>query len=121
MSAFKSANPDAVFEDFIRWHSPSDWENDKAEDRIGDDKMELNNNWPPRGRLSQRMSEQGNSWWRIWNDSPALPASQQKPLFDPIREGEKVPLHSVTMYNRTQSLLRIQSVSCHVNFLMLVV
>uniref|UniRef100_A0A0D9VSY4 Rab3 GTPase-activating protein catalytic subunit n=1 Tax=Leersia perrieri TaxID=77586 RepID=A0A0D9VSY4_9ORYZ len=25
MSAFKAANPDAVFEDFIRWHSPGDW------------------------------------------------------------------------------------------------
>ena len=26
MSAFKAANPDAIFEDFIRWHSPGDWE-----------------------------------------------------------------------------------------------
>lgn len=90
MSAFKAANPDAVFEDFIRWHSPSDWENDETEGRLGDDKMELKSNWPPCGRLSQRMSEQGNSWRRIWNDSPALPASQQKPLFDPVREGEKI-------------------------------
>nr|CAB3496212.1 unnamed protein product [Digitaria exilis] len=32
MSAFKAANPDAVFEDFIRWHSPGDWvSEDKAD------------------------------------------------------------------------------------------
>ncbi|XP_020273747.1 rab3 GTPase-activating protein catalytic subunit isoform X2 [Asparagus officinalis] len=90
MSAFKAANPDALFEDFIRWHSPTDWENDETGDRLRDDKMEGDNSWPPRGRLSQRMSEQGNSWRKIWNDSPALPVSEQKPLFDPIREGEKI-------------------------------
>ncbi|KAJ6835674.1 rab3 GTPase-activating protein catalytic subunit isoform X1 [Iris pallida] len=83
MSAFKAANPDAAFEDFIRWHSPSDWETDETEDRSGD-------KWPPCGRLSQRMSEHGNSWRQIWNESPAVPSSEQKPLFDPIREGEKV-------------------------------
>ena len=46
--------------------------------------------WPPPGRLSERMSEHGNSWRKIWNDAPALPASEQKPLLDPNREGEKV-------------------------------
>ena len=25
MSAFKAANPGAVFEDFVRWHSPTDF------------------------------------------------------------------------------------------------
>lgn len=33
MLAFKAANPDAVFEDFIRWHSPGDWESEEIEDR----------------------------------------------------------------------------------------
>lgn len=89
MSAFKAANPDAVFEDFIRWHSPSDWENDESDIRFQNGKNEKYSDWPPHGKLSQRMSEQNNSWRRIWNDSPALPASEQKPLFDPIREGEK--------------------------------
>jgi len=32
MSAFKAANPDAVFEDFIRWHSPGDWQNDGGQE-----------------------------------------------------------------------------------------
>ncbi|CAL5339731.1 unnamed protein product [Camellia sinensis] len=87
MSAFKVANPAAVFEDFIRWHSPRDWKNDDFEESgevSTNDAMEsLKNNWPPRGRLSERMSEHGNLWRKIWNDAPALPASEQKPLLDP--------------------------------------
>ncbi|CAA6654711.1 unnamed protein product [Spirodela intermedia] len=79
MSAFKAANPDAVFEDFIRWHSPG----------IGKS-VRMKGDWPPRGRLSARMSDHGNSWRKIWDESPSLPASEQKPLLDPIREGEKI-------------------------------
>lgn len=85
MSAFKAANPDAVFEDFIRWHSPRDWESDDSDAMEGSNKE-----WPPRGRLSERMSEKGNAWRKIWNEAPPLPASEQKPLLDPNREGEKV-------------------------------
>lgn len=93
MSAFKAANPDAVFEDFIRWHSPGDWLNDDSKENgpSGNPAVEdLKENWPPQGRLSQRMSEHGNLWRKIWNAAPALPASEQKPLLDPNREGEKV-------------------------------
>nr|CAD1841900.1 unnamed protein product [Ananas comosus var. bracteatus] len=85
MSAFKAANPDAVFEDFIRWHSPGDWETDETEHKSG-----KNSDWPPRGKLSQRMSEYGNKWRKIWNEAPPLPVSEQKPLLDPVREGEKI-------------------------------
>ncbi|GJX78915.1 E3 ubiquitin protein ligase UPL4 [Tanacetum coccineum] len=31
-----------------------------------------------------------NSWRKIWNDAPSLPASKQKPVMDPNREGEKI-------------------------------
>ncbi|XP_024464508.2 uncharacterized protein LOC7454840 isoform X4 [Populus trichocarpa] len=93
MSAFKAANPDSVFEDFIRWHSPGDWENDDNKES-GASKSPvtkgLKDDWPPHGRLSQRMSEQGNLWRKIWNDTPALPVYEQKPLIDPFREGEKI-------------------------------
>ncbi|VVB16420.1 unnamed protein product [Arabis nemorensis] len=78
MSAFEAANPDAVFEDFIRWHSP------------GPITEGLKDKWPPRGHLSQWMSDQGNLWRKSWNDAPALPADDQKPLLDPNREGEKI-------------------------------
>ena len=87
MSAFKAANPDAVFEDFVRWHSPGDWEHIEEGESS---KSVAEDNWPPRGKLSKRMSEQGNMWRNIWNDAPAIPASEQKPLLDPNREGEKV-------------------------------
>ncbi|KAL2899314.1 Rab3 GTPase-activating protein catalytic subunit [Bienertia sinuspersici] len=83
MSAFKAANPEAVFEDFIRWHSPGDWVSDGSG-------TESSGNWPPNGRLSKRMSEHGNFWRKLWNDAPALPAYEQKPLLDPNREGEKI-------------------------------
>ena len=93
MSAFKAANPDAVFEDFIRWHSPGDWESSEpetAEESAGSITEDSEDKWPPHGRLSQRMSDQGNLWRKSWNDAPALPADDQKPLLDPNREGEKV-------------------------------
>ncbi|CAH2069523.1 unnamed protein product [Thlaspi arvense] len=93
MSAFKAANPDAVFEDFIRWHSPGDWESSEpeaAEPLAGSISEGSKDKWPPRGRLSQRMSDQGNLWRKSWNDAPSLPADDQKPLLDPNREGEKI-------------------------------
>ncbi|ESW18813.1 hypothetical protein PHAVU_006G072400 [Phaseolus vulgaris] len=96
MSAFKAANPDAIFEDFIRWHSPGDWEeyDDPEESKSSSssalDIKKSKDSWPPQGRLSKRMSEHGNLWRKLWNSAPALPASEQKPLLDPNREGEKV-------------------------------
>ncbi|XP_048628501.1 rab3 GTPase-activating protein catalytic subunit isoform X4 [Brassica napus] len=93
MSAFKAANPDAVFEDFIRWHSPGDWESSQpetAEESSGSITEDSEDKWPPQGRLSQRMSDQGNLWRKSWSDAPALPADEQKPLLDPNREGEKI-------------------------------
>ncbi|KAL1348779.1 hypothetical protein AAHE18_07G105000 [Arachis hypogaea] len=83
MAAFKAANPDAIFEDFIRWHSPADWLEDPEVEKSKD-------NWPPRGHLSKRMSESDNLWRELWDRAHALAASEQKPLFDPNREGEKV-------------------------------
>ncbi|XP_058787815.1 uncharacterized protein LOC131662133 isoform X4 [Vicia villosa] len=96
MSAFKAANPDAIFEDFIRWHSPGDWEADDDPESSGpasSNVLDINkskDSWPPHGRLSKRMSDHGNLWRKIWNSSPALPVLEQKPLLDPNREGEKV-------------------------------
>ncbi|XP_057862920.2 uncharacterized protein LOC131071205 isoform X3 [Cryptomeria japonica] len=96
MSAFKAANPESVFEDFIRWHSPGDWVEDFLDEAMEglectDEKIKgIKSSWPPKGRLSDRMSESGNSWREIWNDAQAVPASEQKPLLDPDREGEKV-------------------------------
>lgn len=96
MAAFKAANPEAVFEDFIRWHSPSDWIEDsinktmEGRESTGEEIRDIKNSWPPKGRLSKRMSESGNSWHGIWNDVQAVPASEQKSLLDADQEGEKV-------------------------------
>ncbi|CAH9075288.1 unnamed protein product [Cuscuta epithymum] len=101
MSAFKAANPDAVFEDFIRWHSPRDWEISDNE-AMGGSREE----WPPQGRLSGRMSDKGNSWRIIWNEALPLPASEQKPLLDPNREGEKA-LHYLETLRPNQLLAQM--------------
>ncbi|KAL0401695.1 UNVERIFIED_CONTAM: Rab3 GTPase-activating protein catalytic subunit [Sesamum latifolium] len=111
MSTFKAANPDAVFEDFIRWHSPKDWESDcsgKLEESRTYSMEESAYEWPPQGRLSERMSDIGNSWRKIWNEALPLPASEQKPLLDPGREGEKV-LHYLETLTPHQLLSQMVS------------
>lgn len=107
MSAFKAANPNAVFEDFIRWHSPGDWESSEpeaAEASAGSSTEGSKDNWPPHGRLSKRMSDQGNLWRKSWNDAPALQADDQKPLLDPNREGEKVSVFLKSFNNLLREL-----------------
>ena len=74
MQAFKAANPGCILADFIRWHSPKDWITDSAEN----------------GKLSSRMTEQGNLWTELWNSSEPIPAVYQKPLFDFSREMKSI-------------------------------
>ena len=67
MQAFKAANPDSTLADFIRWHSPRDWnESDKC--------------------LSGRMSSKDNDWTNIWEGVEPLEARRQRPLFNPREE-----------------------------------
>ncbi|KAF9951615.1 Rab3 GTPase-activating protein catalytic subunit, partial [Modicella reniformis] len=47
MSAFKASNPGCVLGDFIRWHSPKDWDEEKHQ-------------------MSARMAESGNIWQELW-------------------------------------------------------
>ncbi|CAG8489230.1 6376_t:CDS:10, partial [Gigaspora rosea] len=75
MQAFKAANPHAILEDFIRWHSPRDWIPD--------------NDDPNKGTLSQRMLEEGNLWQELWKKAQRIPASRQSPLFKCSLEAEK--------------------------------
>merc|ERR1712020_640079 len=71
MASFKAANPGSVLADFVRWHSPRDWD---AE----------------RGKMSARMEADGNIWKEAWENAKPLPARRQKRLFDDTREAEKV-------------------------------
>ncbi|KAL3677503.1 hypothetical protein R1sor_027451 [Riccia sorocarpa] len=108
MAAFKAANPRATLEDFVRWHSPRDWLEDDDENGDGQTSSSVHTGdsgeiWPPRGRLSERMSHPGNMWAEIWDQVAPHPASDQKPLFDYQREGEKVMHYLDTV--RPQHLL----------------
>ncbi|KAG0243650.1 Rab3 GTPase-activating protein catalytic subunit, partial [Mortierella sp. GBA43] len=70
MSAFKASNPGCVLGDFVRWHSPKDWDEEKHQ-------------------LSPRMTESGNTWQDLWEKSRPIPASEQEPLFDHAREAQR--------------------------------
>jgi len=64
MEAFKAANPNAIFEDFVRWQSPRDWiveDNGEDQDVLDEDAYNKKH-----GRLSMRMTEPGNLWIEIW-------------------------------------------------------
>ncbi|KAI8335054.1 Rab3 GTPase-activating protein catalytic subunit-domain-containing protein [Chlamydoabsidia padenii] len=76
MQAFKAANPYAVLEDFVRWHSPKDW-------------IDKSNDSSSHGCLSARMSEPTNIWQELWKCSRRIPASRQRSLFNLNSEGEK--------------------------------
>ena len=67
MQAFKAANPNSCLADFVRWHSPRDW------------------NEATRS-LSERMSAEDSDWKRMWEELPALSAEEQPPLLDPKKE-----------------------------------
>ncbi|KAF9922341.1 Rab3 GTPase-activating protein catalytic subunit [Linnemannia zychae] len=70
MGAFKAANPGCVIGDFVRWHSPKDWDEKK-------------------GQMSARMADSGNFWQELWEKAEAIPVSKQKPLFDHNNQAEK--------------------------------
>ncbi|KAF9391661.1 Rab3 GTPase-activating protein catalytic subunit [Mortierella sp. AD011] len=70
MEAFKAANPGCVLGDFIRWHSPKDWVEDK-------------------GEMSARMADAGNYWQELWARSKRIPVSRQTPLFNHNQEAAK--------------------------------
>ncbi|KAG0280529.1 Rab3 GTPase-activating protein catalytic subunit [Linnemannia exigua] len=70
MEAFKAANPGCVLGDFIRWHSPKDWAEDKRQ-------------------MSARMADAGNYWQELWANSKRIPVSRQTPLFNYNQEAAK--------------------------------
>ncbi|KAI8043527.1 hypothetical protein M5D96_004859 [Drosophila gunungcola] len=78
MEAFKAANPRGIMEDFIRWYSPKDWE--EVTDELGQVK----------NQLSVRMTTEGNTWQKVWEQAQAIPISRQKRLFDDTNEALKV-------------------------------
>lgn len=56
MQAFKAANPHAILEDFVRWHSPKDWIQGSEDEQ--------------EGHLSARMADPKNIWQELWKVTP---------------------------------------------------
>lgn len=63
--AFKAANLNAEFEDFIRWYSPNDWEECLDEEGVKQPK------------LSARMKAEGNTWHMVWEQAKPVPVARQ--------------------------------------------
>ncbi|EJW86237.1 hypothetical protein WUBG_02853, partial [Wuchereria bancrofti] len=76
MEAFKAANPGCCFEDFVRWHSPRDFI--------------VNDENTGEGRLSSRMTGEGNAWQQTWDQAQLKPACRQKLLFDDLKAANKI-------------------------------
>lgn len=70
-----AANPGCVFEDFIRWYSPKDWEPDNG--------------------LSARMRDESNLWRQLWNAGKPLSAAEQIELLLKKSRGENNLLESL--------------------------
>lgn len=97
MQSFKAANPLASLEDFVRWYSPRDFEDNQ---------------------LSPRMKADGNIWIETWNSAQAVPARRQKRLFDYTKEAVKV-LHFLANVTLNELMQLILPVTVHSSFVQL--
>eukprot|EP00164_Ancoracysta_twista_P003126 GFYU01004164.1.p1 GENE.GFYU01004164.1~~GFYU01004164.1.p1 ORF type:complete len:889 (+),score=242.71 GFYU01004164.1:100-2766(+) len=104
MQAFKAANPECVFEDFIRWHSPSDWIQDLDSD--DEEGRQLRADTGFNGALSRRMRYADNRWKQVWESARPIVASEQPLLFDHVREAE-MTLHYLETVHPTEMLDQI--------------
>ncbi|XP_030555052.1 rab3 GTPase-activating protein catalytic subunit isoform X2 [Drosophila novamexicana] len=89
MEAFKAANPRGKMEDFIRWYSPKDWE------QVQNDSGETVH------QLSVRMTTEGNTWQKVWQQAQPTPVARQRRLFDDTNEALKV-LHYLETRNMSE-------------------
>lgn len=71
MQSFKAANPKSVFADFLRWHSPKDY----------DEKSET---------ISERMLIPNNVWVRSWEAAQPIPVSTQARIFNDTKIAEEI-------------------------------
>ncbi|EGT40702.1 CBN-RBG-1 protein [Caenorhabditis brenneri] len=71
MQSFKAANPGAVFADFLRWHSPKDY----------DEKTNT---------ISERMLIPNNVWVRSWEAAEPVPVANQARIFNDTKIAEEI-------------------------------
>lgn len=82
MEAFKAANPECCFEDFIHWYSPNDFIDAIYDEKTG--QLQLHE------CLSERFQSPNCLWRRIWQSTKPRPVSKQKRLFNYSMEAERV-------------------------------
>lgn len=92
MEAFKAANPGCKLEDFVRWYSPRDYDDEHG--------------------LSQRMQAPGNTWQDCWAAARPVPVNRQKRLFDYTKEAEKV-LHYLAAFTLDDIVKHFMPVLIH--------
>ena len=56
----QAANPGSLLEDFVRWYSPRDWEEEKEEEEEGEEVKGSRNGAEPSPKSSGQSSQQGN-------------------------------------------------------------
>lgn len=71
MQSFKAANAGAVFADFLRWHSPKDY----------DEKTNT---------ISERMLISNNVWVRSWEAALPIPVANQARIFNDTKIAEEI-------------------------------
>lgn len=97
MQAFKACNAGATLADFVRWYSPSDWEETKASEHpeppiAGEEPEGCEPTHAP-GRLSARMSAKDSLWAQLFASAQPLPVHEQTPLMDAPRAGDAAARH----------------------------
>lgn len=100
MQAFKAANPGCCLADFIRWYSPKDWiPLDPVLGTAAQQQLALPQDgkdvwwFDARGMLSERMrfgATKQHLWQQMWERAAPVPVAQQRCLFDPMHEAEKI-------------------------------
>lgn len=89
MAAFKAANPGAVLQDFLAWHSPKDvpQSGDGAPKGHSPDGVHATSSTRMAAcavvqpaALAAAGGGASNPWHVLWDSTPACPAAEQKPL-----------------------------------------
>ena len=104
MSAFKAANPNAIFQDFISWYgnpeNPLEIYNDKDIFNSADF-LQFANKKSPEEEMNEAilvLNSTRSFWTNCWDESEPIPASEQKPLFDSYSTVEMLLLSLETMH-----------------------
>jgi Rab3 GTPase-activating protein catalytic subunit len=94
MNAFKGANPGAIFQDFVSWYgNPGNPLEDYCPRRVtNDSELSTHNGLVTTDSVAVKLdkatkaihilNETRNFWSSTWDEATAIPASEQKPLFE---------------------------------------